>query len=345
MTPAFDSMIGYEIRPFKSVFLWAGLGAVLLMCAAARVMAQAEAGPMRASAGQQAAADAPPQPQPRQRMRPMGTGFGAAPATAVQLPAATQDLNAQLSSALAGWKDSSGAARAPRVVVLDFCTWDNQWIPFGAWLADNVSAALANNGGMFTIIDRARLSAVLQSRQLSPKDEFQTQPAMELAQSLAADILVNGRYRALENDLGLNVNVRPALAVERPRPILFVKSRITMSSEMAGHLGEPLATLGPTRNANSAGANGNSYPKCSYCPAAPYSEEGRKKKINGVVLLSVLVTAEGSASDVQVKKSLEPSLDQQAVATVSSWRFDPAKDANGVPVAVRVAVEVSFHLY
>jgi TonB family protein len=37
-------------------------------------------------------------------------------------------------------------------------------------------------------------------------------------------------------------------------------------------------------------------------------------------------------------------LDEAAVSTVSTWRFDPAKkDGNGVPV--RINVEVSFKLY
>ena len=105
------------------------------------------------------------------------------------------------------------AGRAPKIVVLDFCTWDNQWRPFGAWLADNLSAAwAAGNDGGFAMIDRAKLAAVLQARGLTAKDEFESPQAIELAQALGADILVNGRYRALENDLGLTVNVRPAVA-------------------------------------------------------------------------------------------------------------------------------------
>jgi TonB family protein len=61
------------------------------------------------------------------------------------------------------------------------------------------------------------------------------------------------------------------------------------------------------------------------------------------VTLCVLVTAEGYPSDIQVTKSAEPSLDQQAVETVGKWRFDPAKDWNGVPVAVHEVIEVAFH--
>jgi TonB family protein len=62
-------------------------------------------------------------------------------------------------------------------------------------------------------------------------------------------------------------------------------------------------------------------------------------------MLAVLVTAEGRASDITVTKSLEPSLDQQAVTTVGTWIFEPAKDASGAPVAVHQNIEISFHMY
>jgi TonB family protein len=285
-------------------------------------------------------------------MRPRGVGLGAMPGTAVEWPALTQDLHAQLAAAVADWKDSSGAGRAPKIVVLDFCTWDNQWRPFGAWLADNLSAAwAAGNDGGFAVIDRAKLAAVLQARGLSAKDEFESAAATEVAQALGADMLVNGRYRALDNDLGLTISVRPAVAAAvaagppHQRPILFVQSRLTMSSDLAEHLGEPLATLGPTQDANAPGRAGVSYPKCTYCPAAEYSEQGRKKKIQGTVTLVVLVTAEGRARDITVAKSLEPSLDQQAVKAVGTWIFEPAKDASGAPVAVHQTIAVSFNSY
>ncbi len=77
-----------------------------------------------------------------------------------------------------------------------------------------------------------------------------------------------------------------------------------------------------------------------------YLDQGRKKKIEGDGdAYTVLITAEGRASDITVTKSLEPSLDQQAVTTVGTWIFEPARDASGAPVAVRQNVEISFHMY
>jgi TonB family protein len=48
--------------------------------------------------------------------------------------------------------------------------------------------------------------------------------------------------------------------------------------------------------------------------------------------------------DVQVTRPLGMGLDEKAIEAVKEWRFQPAKK-DGVPVAVRILVDVDFHLY
>ncbi|MGA3081635.1 MAG: energy transducer TonB [Terracidiphilus sp.] len=82
----------------------------------------------------------------------------------------------------------------------------------------------------------------------------------------------------------------------------------------------------------------------SYSPAAEFSDEARRKKIQGTVIVSALVNEEGLATDLRVEKSLGYGLDEKALQCIRKYRFQPAvKD--GVPVAARIAVEVNFHLY
>jgi TonB family protein len=342
MRRSLNTAVGRGVCGPKCAIAWAVIGAFLFMCAPDRALAQAEPGPIPPAAGQQETGETPRESPPRQTMRPR---LGAAPANPVELTAFTQELSGKLTAALEGWTDSSGAARKPKIIVLDFCTWDSQWLPFGAWLADTVSTTFSSKGATFELIDRAQLAASLLAQRLTPKDELDSKKAVEIAQSLGADIIVDGRFRAMDKDLGLTINARRALAIERHRPILFTQYRILMSDDISGRLGEPLDALGPKRDPYKPGREGVSYAHCKYCPAAPYSETGRKQKISGAVTLSVLVTAEGEASEIQVIKSLEPSLDQQAVKTVGTWKFEPARDASGLPVAVHQSIEISFHLY
>lgn len=75
-----------------------------------------------------------------------------------------------------------------------------------------------------------------------------------------------------------------------------------------------------------------------------YSDEARRKRIQGVVLVSALVNEEGNPIDYRVEKSLGYGLDEKAVECVSQYRFTPAM-RDGQPVAARVTIEVNFRLY
>ena len=90
--------------------------------------------------------------------------------------------------------------------------------------------------------------------------------------------------------------------------------------------------------------NGVSAPKPIFTPDPTYTEAARKKKINGQVTLSLIVTTEGTVRDVKVTKSLEAGLDQQSIAAVSTWKFKPAMK-DGKPVAVQLNAETTFRTY
>src|SRR5579885_625034 len=80
----------------------------------------------------------------------------------------------------------------------------------------------------------------------------------------------------------------------------------------------------PIYEIHNARENGISAPKGIYTPDAEYSDYARRKKISGVVLLSFVVAKDGTVHDAVVTKSLEQSLDKQALDAVKKWRFAPA---------------------
>lgn len=81
-----------------------------------------------------------------------------------------------------------------------------------------------------------------------------------------------------------------------------------------------------------------------YKPDPPYSEEARKAKHQGSVVIYIIVDAQGSVADARVVKPLGLGLDEKALDTVRTWKFKPGL-RNGVPVAVKVMVEVLFRLF
>jgi protein TonB len=74
-----------------------------------------------------------------------------------------------------------------------------------------------------------------------------------------------------------------------------------------------------------------------------YSEEARKAKWQGTVVLSLVVDENGAAQAIKVTKSLGLGLDQKAIEAVMKWRFKPGmKDGKAVPVLA--SIEVNFRL-
>jgi TonB family protein len=73
-----------------------------------------------------------------------------------------------------------------------------------------------------------------------------------------------------------------------------------------------------------------------------YSGEALLAKLEGSVLLSVVVDAGGHPRDIHVDRPLGLGLDESATANVRQWQFKPGTKA-GVPVDVQVNEEVFFH--
>ena len=94
-----------------------------------------------------------------------------------------------------------------------------------------------------------------------------------------------------------------------------------------------------------AGVNGVGSPSCYYAPNPAYSDEARKAKYSGVVLVEVVVTADGRVTNPHVVKSPGLGLDESTINTLRTWRCKPALGPNGKPVAVSAPVEVTFRLY
>lgn len=88
---------------------------------------------------------------------------------------------------------------------------------------------------------------------------------------------------------------------------------------------------------------GMTQPQLIYRVEPEYSEEARKARFEGVVILEAIVRRDGVIDLVRVTRSLGFGLDQNAVDAVKKWRFRPATK-NGTPVDVPLRVEVSFNL-
>jgi len=173
-------------------------------------------------------------------------------------------------------------------------------------------------------------------------------------------------------------NEHPKLTVE-PTVVVPPQVKLNMAANMP-NLGDPMSKVpsGPPSNGTGSGAGigsgsgggvgvgegpgvgqgrgggigggvfrvggGVSAPRALNTPDPDYSEEARKAKYQGTVVLWLVVDPGGRPRDVKVARSLGMGLDQKAIEAVRKWTFEPAMK-DGKPVAVQINVEVNFRLY
>jgi protein TonB len=107
---------------------------------------------------------------------------------------------------------------------------------------------------------------------------------------------------------------------------------------------------GPGLGPGSGGGTGGGVYRAGGSVSAPrlikeikpkYTSEALLKRIQGTVALEVIVTDDGCTSEMRVVRSLDSGLDQEAVAAVALWRFDPGRLGSN-PVNVLVRIEIDF---
>jgi protein TonB len=107
-----------------------------------------------------------------------------------------------------------------------------------------------------------------------------------------------------------------------------------LGAGVGGNYGGGLRTIG----------GGVSSPVLTFKVDPEFSEEARRAKFMGVVLVNLIVDQNGNPQNVHVLRGVGMGLDEKAVAAVKQYRFKPAREA-GKPVAVELNVEVNFQIF
>jgi protein TonB len=109
------------------------------------------------------------------------------------------------------------------------------------------------------------------------------------------------------------------------------------------------AGLGPGSGGNTGGGpkrigGGVSAPVLLYEVEPEFSEEARRAKAAGNVLVNIWVDEKGNPTHVHVVRGIGMGLDEKAVAAVKQYKFKPAME-NGKPVMVEMNVDVTFQIF
>jgi TonB family protein len=111
--------------------------------------------------------------------------------------------------------------------------------------------------------------------------------------------------------------------------------------EVGGQISK-VSLFNADRNVYKTG-NGVSAPVVIRKVGPAYTEEARRAKFEGMVLLSAEIDPNGTATNIKVRISVGLGLDDKAIEALKQWEFKPGlKD--GKPVTVAVTVEMHFRL-
>ena len=150
------------------------------------------------------------------------------------------------------------------------------------------------------------------------------------------------------------IDVDPNLHMQTNMPNIGMANAPNVGVSMGNGNGNGLGSgngigLGPGSGGNTGGGvrqvgGGVSAPQLVFKVEAEFSEEARKAKVSGNVVVGLIVDEKGNATHVHVVRGLGMGLDEKAIEAVRQFRFKPAME-NGKPVKVEVNVEVNFQIF
>jgi TonB family protein len=170
------------------------------------------------------------------------------------------------------------------------------------------------------------------------------------------------------------VNLNPQLPME---PTLVISSEIVLPTIDLARFGDPNGVSGPPSGGRGSGggigdgigtgvgdSQGPGYgpgpggggvtgsggfvgsvtePVLLWKIEPEYTDEARRAKIQGTVILHIEVDTRGQAQNITVRQSLGLGLDERAIEAVRRWRFRPGY-RDGKPWVTAAMVQVNFRL-
>jgi TonB family protein len=146
---------------------------------------------------------------------------------------------------------------------------------------------------------------------------------------------VERRLKEVEQNL---IEYQRNIELTREKELIAQQSDKATSDALKSELMQKLQA------AEQAAAQGDRKVRVISKTEARYTDDARAKGIAGNVILRFMVDQDGMPQDIQVKKSLYPSLDQSAIEAARTWRFEPAMK-NGQVVSTWLEVQINFNLY
>ncbi|MFZ0883803.1 MAG: energy transducer TonB [Candidatus Acidiferrales bacterium] len=255
-------------------------------------------------------------------------------------------------------KASHGSGRTV-ILVTDFSEKSAPESELGIALARDFANALRSRAQGIIVLDRSDLESSISSHKLPEGALVSPRIAGCYASDLEATVIISASIEYAPDKIVLDLSASSAQRDEGifsdqviiNRTPAMEELMIKPAPKVAASYGDDKTTWVKDEESTakelppSSGTKGNSYPSCVVCRQADYSDAAVKAKVQGTIVLKVVVGADGRAEKISVQQALPCGLDQQAINAVKNWKFKPATGPDGNPATVLQTVEVTFHLY
>ena len=244
----------------------------------------------------------------------------------------------------------------PRVLVVDFFLGSpGVSSSLGTMLAERFSDSLRDFSEKISVIDRKNFGEYLSKNWTTLEDLKNFPGCLYIGHELGATGIVLGSVYEQNNRIALMIHLS-GFALPDDGKSEFGDQDDSIWLTPTQQMKDLLLQRGPDYarqpeilpeepGVARAGVSGVGMPDCVHCPDPQYANGARLAKVQGNVLLGVVVTPEGKAGTIHVLKALPFGLTTQAIKAVQQWEFKPAQRNDGTPVSAAVPVEITFRFF
>lgn len=190
------------------------------------------------------------------------------------------------------------------------------------------------------VVNRIDAQRLLDHAGVSGVDAQKPEDMPKFKTVLNADVILTGLIRFAGDKYEMLLSLRE---VSTAKELIQAQYREKLEPPFKALF--PPATDASGRIFYFANMDGVISPRCKHCPQPEFTAQARATGVSGTALFSVLVAQDGTAHQIRLVQSVEPSLDQASIDIMHTWVFEPARNYVGNPVPVRVVVEVAYHRF
>jgi len=229
-----------------------------------------------------------------------------------------------------------------RYVVFDFKDFNGQITQLGAYLADALSGALNDRISDLRQIERSKVGVLCNQERLENNELLEDSVASWAARTLGANLAILGTIEPRDEKFNLHLRVID----EHSKELADTGDYLNWTDERRSWDHLPFHRLLPVADKSDIPKFGRGFsePVCIRCPQPAYTEDARKAKFQGTILVELTIGLDGHVEEVVPLRGLPYGLTRATVATVKTYQFKPPIGPDGKAVKVRITIETNFRI-